>query len=390
MIYLDNAATTFPKPREVINEVTQCIKYYCGNPGRSSHFLSMRAAQKIYECRVLAADFFGSPSPEKVFFTLNTTYALNTVIKGILKRGDHVIISDFEHNSVYRPIYKMTSDGIITYNIFHTVKKQNGKDYIFLSDEEICNDILRLIQPNTKLLICTHIPNICSRILPVQKIGEICRQKGVFFALDAAQSAGHIPINISDMNIDFLCAPSHKGLYGIQGGGLVVINKDVQLDTLVEGGNGISSLESRMPDITPERYESGTLPTPALAGLCEGIKKLNEIGLENISEHEKTLFVRAREMLENTSGITVYAKDFCGSVILFNLNGISPDTVSRELNDEGICVRSGFHCSALGHRTLGSVAQGAVRASLSIFNTTNDIEAMYRVLKDILKSKSSQ
>ena len=220
VIYLDNAATTFPKPRSVSLEVARCIKYYCGNPGRSSHALAKASAGKIYECRERTAAYFGSEAPENVVFTMNATHALNTAIKGILRRGDHVIISDMEHNAVYRPIEKLSRENFITYDIFSTVK--GGAP---LSDGDIIKSIRGLIKPSrTRMLICSHIPNICSAVRPIAKIGELCSKHGIVFVLDAAQSAGHVPIDIRKDFIDILCAPAHKGLFGIQGCGFMLVN----------------------------------------------------------------------------------------------------------------------------------------------------------------------
>lgn len=380
MIYLDNAATSFPKPRPVCDEIYRCMRFYCGNPGRGAHSLSMAAAEKIYECREAAASLLGCGEPENIVFTLNTTQALNMAIKGILKKGDHILISDMEHNSVFRPIYRLAADGIIEYDIFPTMTADPRR-----SPVRICAGIAKRLKPNTKMVLCAHASNICSAVLPVREIGAFCRRHKLLFAIDAAQSAGHIPVNMQDMNIDLLCAPGHKGLLGPQGSGIMAIGSDIILDTLTEGGNGINSLEGNMPEMSPERYEAGTLAVPAIAGLAEGIGVVKKLGLERIMSHERSLYEGLLERLNGIAGVTVYAPGYPGPVLLFNIRNISSDNVGRELDRQGICVRSGFHCSPLGHATLGTPSYGAVRVSFGIYNTMSEIDTIYREIKRIAK-----
>ena len=384
LCYLDNAATSFPKPKKVNYEVQRCLSTYCGNPGRGSHALSLAAANKIYDCRAAAAELVGIDAPENIVFVPNSTYGLNFIIKGILNHGDHVIISDMEHNSVYRPIYKMAQKGRISFDIFSALSL--GKNF---STQEICKSIERLIRRNTKLLICNHQSNICSCSLPIREIGELCKKYNIIFAIDAAQSAGHVDLNMRKMQIDLLCAPGHKGLYGIQGSGFVAINNDLILDTLVEGGNGIQSLEGEMPDFSPERYESGTLATPCIAGLYEGIREIQRIGTDHIAQNEQYLFSNLLERFENMKNITVYAKDHVGSTLLFNIDGIPSDKTASLLDKYGICVRGGFHCSALAHTALNTPKHGAVRVSFGIFNTKKDTERLCLACNNIIKNNST-
>lgn len=378
MIYLDNAATTFPKPTSVCTEVDRCVRFYCGNPGRGAHTLSRAAADKIYECREEAASFFGLDAPENVIFTVNTTTALNLAIKGLLHRGDHVLISDMEHNSVLRPIDRLAREGVITYDIFPT----HTDSETVPSSERICREILRRIQLQTKAVICAHASNICSSVLPLGEIGALCRSRGLLFIVDGAQSAGILPIDMTRMKIDALCLPGHKALFGIQGCGLLLLGHGILPETLTEGGNGVNSLDSTMPDLPPERYESGTLPTPAIAGLCEGLRFVRRVGLEAIEAHEKRLYRRTRELLMNTAGIRVYAPQYVGSTLLFSADGISSDALGRALDARGICVRCGFHCTALGHRTLGTSDSGAVRVSFSYFNRMQEVDHFHRALQE--------
>lgn len=381
VIYFDNAATSFPKPPQVYSEVRSCMLYSGGNAGRGAHRLSLSASKKIFDCRMIAAEFFGCDSPERVVFAMNTTYALNLAIKGLLRAGDRVIISDLEHNAVYRPISELALERGVKYDIFDT-KTLEG-----ISDDKLCEGIERLIRPDTKMIICTCSSNICSRALPIEKIGRICRKHGLVFVVDAAQGAGHIDIDMKRMNIDVLCVPSHKGLYGPQGCGMAIFGDGVECKeckTLVEGGNGYDSLNVGMGDILPERFEAGTLPAPVIAGLCEGIKSVMAVGIEQIAAYERSLYSRALEMLENTEGVHVYAPQYAGSVLLFDADGFTSERIAAELDRYGICVRGGYHCAALAHKTLGTHAGGAVRLSFGRYNKMSELETLWRVIKRIL------
>lgn len=379
MIYFDNAATTFPKPSRVTDEVMRCMTKYCGNPGRSGHSLSLMAAEKVFECRELAASFFGASDTDRVFFTPNTTFGINAVLKGLLHEGDHVIISDVEHNAVWRPIHKLAEQGKISYDVFKSYVGNAGQ-----SPARICASIARLLRPSTRLVFCTHASNICSASLPIKEIGAFCHRHGILFAVDGAQSAGHFNINVEEMNVDALCLPGHKGLYGPQGSGLVVLGRNIALDTIIEGGNGIDSLSPEMPFASPERYEAGTLSTPCIAGLWAGMKAVAERGIEDIAEAEARLCERLCYVLGNTKGITLYAPEYKGSIVLFNVDGIPSEQVAARLDSVGICVRGGYHCSGLAHKTLGTPDGGAVRASFGAFNKLSETEALHQALKTLL------
>jgi len=219
------------------------------------------------------------------------------------------------------------------------------------------------------------------------EIGELCKRKGILFVVDAAQSAGRLPIDMQKMNISALCMPGHKALYGIQGCGIICLGNGITLDTLIEGGNGINSKESSMPSFSPERYESGTLATPCIAGLYEGIKAIRNIGLPNIEKYENELYLYLLDGMKNISKIEVYAKDCIGSTLLFNVENNSPDHVGSILNKNKICVRSGFHCCALGHEALGTFETGAVRVSFGIFNTKSEVRTLLDILNKIAKER---
>ena len=378
MIYLDNAATGFPKPRRVVDEQARCMRFYCGNPGRGSHALSLAASEKIYECRSEAASLFGSRQPENVIFTMNTTMSLNTVIKGNLRQGDHVLLSDIEHNAVLRPILKLARAGVISYDVYPSFANDTAR-----RDCDVCEAIERLIKPRTRMVIASHASNVCSATLPIGKIGALCRKKGLLFVVDAAQSAGHLPIDVEEMKIDALCVPGHKGLLGPQGCGLLLLGEAAEGETLLEGGSGYHSLEGEMPQELPERFEAGTLPTPAIAGLCEGIREVKRIGVEAIGAHERDLIRCLCEHLSGNPRLTLYAPHHEGAVLLFNLEGMPADELGRRLDKRGICVRAGYHCSALGHRTLKTPSGGAVRVSVGYANTVSQIEQLAKTVREI-------
>ena len=379
MIYLDNAATSFPKPTCVIEEQTRCMRQYCGNPSRGSHALAMRAAQKIYDCRCEAAELFGVSNPEGVVFTMNTTMSINMLIKGLLRTGDHVLLSDMEHNSVYRPIYKLAREGRVSYDVFPTFPTDPAR-----TATDICRAIRSLIKPNTRLLIAAHASNICSATLPITEIGRLCAEHGVLFVVDAAQSAGHISINMKESRIGALCVPGHKGLLGPQGCGLMLLSDGLHADTLMEGGSGFQSLSGEMPEEAPERYEAGTLPTPAIAGLCEGIRFVRSMGVAEIGAHAREMNQYLQERLLEIPKVTVYTPHHVGSVLLFNVDGMSSDEVGDALNRREICVRTGFHCSALGHATLGTTRLGgAVRVSTGYATTKKHMDALLRAVREL-------
>lgn len=377
MIYLDNAATTFPKPPMVLDEMSRCLKKYCGNPGRSSHALSMRSAEKIYETRQLLADMFGA-EVENVIFTYNTTYALNIAIKGFVKLSSHILISNLEHNSVLRPVHELARKKLCTYDTFDA----HG------TDEEIIEDIKKKLTPGTSMLICTYVSNVCSKKMPIKKIGDLCKSRGMFFVVDGAQGAGLYPINVKEMNIDALCIPGHKSLYGPQGVGALVLSSERMGRSIIEGGTGINSLELSMPEISPERYEAGTPATPAIAGLCGALKWLNAVEGTKICQYEEELYSYLKNKLLTNENVEIYQLDnSLGNTLIFNLKGMQSVTVSEMLDKRGICTRSGYHCAPLAHKALGVPSGGAVRVSFSVYNTKAEINTLCDALDEIIKEK---
>ncbi len=378
MIYLDNAATTFPKPEAVYREAELCARRWCGNPGRSSHKLSVASARAIYSCREEIAELFGG-KPENVVFTLNATYALNLAINALYRPGGEILISGIEHNAVLRPVAALKD---CRYSIFDAVG----------GDDAVMKSLTDHLTAKTSLVVCNHVSNICGITLPVEKIGALCERRGIRFIIDASQSAGIKKLDINRCRADVICAPGHKGLYGLQGSGFALFSGkcgDVaaNLPEFIFGGNGVNSLESVMPDFLPERFEAGTLPTPAIAGLKEGIAEVKKIGVGVIDEYESELAGKLRDMLMNTPGVTVYARECTGGTVLFNLNDVPSERVSEMLDREGICVRSGFHCCPLAHKQLETGKNGAVRASFSIFNRMKEVSAFVSALGKIKADK---
>ena len=379
--YLDNAATSFPKPPAVLTAVTDCMKYRGGNPRRGSHTLALEAAKEIYACRETAARLFGA-EPDRVVFTLNTTHALNVAIKGLLRQYAaskiHVLCSDMEHNAVYRPLYRLAAEGRIDFDVFPTFPTARVE-----SKARILSSLATKVRPDTRIVVCTHASNICSSVLPIEEIGAFCRRRGLYFVVDGAQSAGVHNLNVDRMGIDALCVPGHKGLMGPQGTGMLILGKGVTLDTLMEGGNGMDSLRGEMSEDAPERFEAGTLQTPAIAGLRAGMEFVESVGIDAIREHERRLGFRLRDGLLSLPKVKVYAPHREGGVVLFSVEGYTSEEVGRILDANGICVRPGFHCTALGHRTLGTPDGGAVRASLGWGSKERDVEAVVRVIRGL-------
>ncbi len=377
MIYFDNAATTFPKPECVSYEMYKCMHEYCGNPGRGSNDMAMIASETVYNARSALKDFFNADKEENVIMTYNATYALNTAIKCFLKHRTHVLISDLEHNAVYRPIVSETVNGNLRFDIFNT----------FDSDPDaIIRDLIKKMKKDTGAVICTAASNICNIRLPIERIGQFAKERGLLFILDASQLAGHVRIDMKKCNISILCAPFHKGLYAAQGGGfLIVADNILPRRTLIEGGSGVNSKEIRMPNALPEMLEAGTLSTQNAAGLVKAIEFLSGTGIENIEKYECALSALMRTTLCSYDDLTLHG-DMCdGTVFSVTSKKLSVEELASKLNDHAIMVRAGLHCAPLAHKKLGTVSTGTVRFSLGIFNTEKDIEYLDAVMSKILQ-----
>lgn len=366
-IYFDNAATTIGKPECVLRAMHTALDKF-GNPGRSGHDLSLNAAAEIYECRKAVCRLFGCDKPERVVFTYNATYALNMAIKGYAENGCHILFSGFEHNSVIRPVHALSKDPCrgISYTVFNAVG----------SEREILYDFTSKIRPNTRLAVVTLASNVCGKLLPVAALGDICRKKNILLICDASQAAGCVPINVKSLGADVLCFAGHKSLYGPQGSGGAIFCTDKEPEPVIEGGNGMLSADKNMSGNLPERLEAGTLGTPAICGLCAGIGYVSKIGIGEIFERDTMLINRLTENLAAVKGVTLYGiTDKRTPTLAFNKAGYASEETAKLLNEQGICVRGGFHCAPIAHTSLGTGEYGAVRASLSFMNTPAEIDA---------------
>jgi len=370
VIYFDNSATSWPKPDRVYRGIYEFMKKYGANPGRSSYDMSQKCSSMIYECREFIADFFNVKDCSHVIFTKNTTEAINIIVKGLLKPGDHAITTSMEHNSVLRPLDKMTHYGV--------------KFDIVIADKTgfvNVDDIEKLIRPNTKLIIANHISNVTGTVQDIKSICDLAHKHGVLFAVDAAQSAG-----VTDIydKCDYIAIAGHKGLYGPMGTGILCINTDLLPDSLNDGGTGSYSDMISQPMELPDRYESGTLNAPGIIGLLEGIKFVKLVGVDEIYHHEKKLTKYFIEGLNSIKGVRVYGPNDINrrsGVVSFNKIGYDCVLFSQMLNDKfNIASRAGYHCAYMAHKTIGSGDIGTVRFSFGKFNTLEEVsKALYAI-----------
>ncbi len=369
-IYFDNAATTYPKPLSVLAAADDCARSFCGNSGRGGHYYAARSAEAVYGCRQRLADFFGLKDPENVVFTLNATHALNLAANAMLCRGDHVLISNLEHNALLRPIAHLKRLGVIDYDVFEA----------HLGNAHTLASLKSKIRKNTAAVFCTALSNIAPIAPPLALIGRLCRACGIAFVVDAAQGAPCLDVNIERECITALALPSHKGLYGIQGAGALLVSEPKYLkNDTVQGGSGFASRELEMPRELPERYEAGTLPTPALHALSAGLDFVKNTGPENIARHETRLARILCDYLYSNPRATLYgikkngAEDKLYGTVCFNLSGHSSEELAGICAKHGYCLRGGLHCAPLAHKTLGTPPDGALRASFSVFNTEAEV-----------------
>ena len=378
MIYLDNAATTFPKPEEVYEEVMKCMREYGANPGRSGHRLALEAGRVIYDTRETLSKMFNIKNPMNLAFTCNGTDGLNIAIKGIFKSGDHVITSTMEHNSVLRPLKDIEKKGVEL-----TIVECDEKGFINLDDIE------KSIKENTKAVITTHASNVTGTIFPIKQIGELAHANNLIYIVDAAQTAGLYDIDVVDMNIDVLVFPGHKSLLGPQGTGAIYIGEDICIDCTKQGGTGSSSESLIQPDIMPDKFESGTPNTPGIAGLGKGAKFIMNRGMRNIRLHEQELTKYFLDGLNEIEEIIIYGPNDAekqAPVISINIKDADSSEVGYLLDSEfDIAVRTGLHCAPLAHETIGTLQSGTIRFSIGYFNTKDDIDQALDALRSIIK-----
>lgn len=380
-IYMDNAATSFPKPGCVIDSMVNFMKNIGCSPGRGGYAQSLDAARIVYEARHMINNFFNGPGDDNVVFTQNITSSLNMAIKGMFKDGWHVITTSMEHNSVMRPLMRLESGGRI--KISKAACNSDGT----LEPAEV----KKCINKDTKAVVMTHASNLTGTILPVEEIGSICSEYGLYFIVDTAQTAGTLCIDFKKINADILAFTGHKGLMGPQGtGGFLITDRAAEMTSpLIEGGTGSNSHIENQPDILPDKYESGTLNAVGIAGLKAGIEFINNIGIENIRLHESKLTEKFLCGLSSIEGITVYGpKDSSSqtSTISLNIKNCDPSEVSYVLDSEfGIMTRSGMHCTPSAHKTIGTFPRGTVRFSFGYFNTDEEVgyalDALYKISK---------
>lgn len=379
MIYLDNSATSFPKPREVREKMNECMKRYCGNPGRSGHRISMKISDEVYGCREKIARMFNVSDSAKVIFTSNTTSALNLAVKGTVRRGGHIILTSMEHNSVVRPVYKLSETRGVDYSI------ANANIYGYVDPMTVKS----LIRPDTELIAVIHASNVCGTVNPIREIGAVAKECNIPFLVDAAQSGGLLPIDIKKDNISMLALAGHKALYGPMGTGVLCLGEGASPDTLLEGGTGSNSRDPVQPDELPDKYESGTLNAVGICGLSKGIDFINRIGMETIFNHDMMLTKILLEDLSVIKGVKIHGYVTCTDrlgVVSVTIDGLDCVEVASMLDEEyGIAVRAGYHCAYLAHSTLNTRNTGTVRLSVGAFNEVSDIKSAAKAISEISK-----
>ena len=378
MIYLDNSATTYPKPLTVTNAVNFALRRYGANPGRSGHTLSRNSGKEIERCRETAARLFGADSSKNVAFTLNCTQALNMVIKGILKPGDHVVTSCMEHNAVMRPLRKLEKMNVITFTAVD----------VYPADFDKTVDSFRnAINSNTALIVCSHASNVWGVRMPIERLAALAKVYDIPILVDGAQSAGILPINVKEFGIDYFCAAGHKGLYGPMGTGFLITNCGEKLDTIIEGGTGTNSMTFCQPKEMPQKFESGTPNMAGISGLRAGMDFINSKGITNIFSHEMSLINYLYKKLKSISSVELYMPEpdvkFFVPVLSFNIKGYISDEVGKILDSYGIEVRTGLHCAPAAHNFVGTIDRGAVRVSPSAFTSKQEIDKLVEVVKTI-------
>ena len=380
-IYLDNASTTFPKAPNVANAMANYITNYGININRGSYALAYDVEDIIYTTRQRLNTLFSGHNPSHVTFTQNVTMSLNMVIKGLLKAGDHVLVSSMEHNAVMRPLTQLLDQGIT----FDTIPCDKTGSVQLESIED-------LIRPNTVAMIINHASNVCGTIQPIESIGAICKEHDLHFIVDAAQTAGVIPINVKACHIDALCFTGHKGLLGPQGIGGIILTKEMAqtLTPLIAGGTGSFSHLEMMPTNMPDAFEAGTLNLPGIIGLNEGLSYIESQGMENIHNHELALTKAFLEGLRSITGVNIIGKQDIldrTAVVSITIDDMDAASIAYELESNyHIMTRVGLHCAPRAHQTLGTYPEGTVRFSFGYANTLEDVEVALSALHKIVKN----
>lgn len=377
MIYLDNSATTYPKPKTVVNSFEKSMVSYGANAGRGFYDMAIKTTEQIFCVRKKLCNFFGCENPENIVFTYNCTMALNMAIKGLAQKGGHFIISDLEHNSVLRTVEKLKQEGACDYSVAE----------IDSDDTQTIFNFANLIRKNTIAIICTGASNAFGIITPYKKLAKLAHKNKIEFILDAAQIAGVVPINVVDDNIDILCCAGHKGLYGPSGTGLMIINNEALMNTIIEGGTGSNSMSYQQPDVYPDRFESGTPNVQGIIALGKGVDFVNNVSINNIHNNEKKLIEYLYRKLQQINNISLYRGEYKNFVpiLSFNVKGVHSEEVAQILSEYKIAVRAGLHCAPLAHKKMGTVECGTVRISPSFFTQKKDIDFLIKCVRKIAK-----
>ena len=372
MIYFDSGATTLEKPASVRWAMARAVNTM-SSPGRGSHQATRLAEETDYACRTAAARLFGVEDEANVIFTSNATHGLNIAIHTLVQPGSRVVISGYEHNAVTRPLHAIPN---VTLTVLDTPLFQ---------PERMVEELKEALGHGADVVICNHVSNVFGCIQPVEEMAVLCRNAGVPFLLDASQSAGILPVRMDVLQAAFIAMPGHKGLYGPQGTGLLLCNHEVL--PLLYGGTGSLSKLQTMPDMLPDRLESGTHNMPGIAGLLEGIRYVQRTGVEKIAAHERRLTAQAVELLRNTEGIRLFWCDgfrHQTGVLSFIVEGIDCEEMGEAMASRGIALRAGLHCAPLAHRTVGTLKTGTIRFSLSAFNTPAQVMQFAQILQSTL------
>jgi cysteine desulfurase family protein len=378
LIYLDNGATSFPKPEEVYEYMDRFYRNFGVNPGRSGYDLCLEAGAVVEETRKRLTRFFNGKDPNRLCFSYNSTDALNLIIFGLLKRGDHAITTTLEHNSVLRPLY-------------HLWKYEGVEvDYIPFDSRGFLNpdDFPKRFKSNTRLVVVNHASNVIGTVQPIREIGRSCRNRGIPLAIDASQTAGKIPIDLEEMGVDIVAFTGHKSLLGPTGIGGLYVREGVEIRHTRAGGTGVRSAQRTHLDEYPYRLEYGTPNTIGIAGLKAGLIWIEKRGLDSIQEHEMKLTAKLRDGLKKIDGVVLYLQeDLAGhiSILLFNVDGLDASDTATMLDvDHNIACRSGLHCAPLVHEQLGTdKIHGAVRFGIGPFNTEEQIETALQAVREI-------
>ncbi len=382
MIYLDNAATSRRKPQEVIDAVVFAMTSL-GNAGRGTTEAALDAARTIYGAREKIAGFFGVKNPKQVVFTSNSTESLNTAIHGLIKPGDHVISSVMEHNSVLRPLYE---------------REEAGAELTLIECDEkgrlLTDDIEKNIRDNTRAIVLTHGSNLTGNVNDIERVGRIAKAHGLLFIVDASQTAGVIPVDVEKMNIDVLCFTGHKSLLGPQGTGGMCVREGLEIEPLKRGGSGVDTYNHRHPSEMPTALEAGTLNGHGIAGLSAAIDFIEKTGINEIREKEQSLMKRFVDGVRDIPGVKLYG-DFDAEircpVVALNIGNADSSEISDILSmDYDIATRPGAHCAPEMHKSLGTVEQGAVRFSMSYFNTGEEIDSAICAVREISEELSEE